>query len=722
MRNVTTATTNSWESQVKGGTGNRPIVRATISRLRALGFPYDLARCRGTRHTGTGHFLSAVFGQASQPVELPNIAEVEWKRSVLTDAGTLTMTLWNTEILPIGTTPDYYEVQQLDVAGFFSPDRGGVASYDLWNQIPNGWRNLIVPDSIIKTYEGYGYDATKIPEEDPNLYQSGVWWIDEVVIGDDGLIKVTARDLGRLFLDQIALPPTIPFGRYPLSFEAFNKQKNPLKPSTKVGWFTPKYYTDSNIPYIGKGFSDGPRAYVQKDGGVLGHKGAHAFDASKSTYWLSVGDDQQWRSAYEYIEGTFSARTVSAVKVDAWAGPYTIYISVYADGQWHGTAKVPWRQRVVETHADIPFVTRDRVEKNGTQVVTFKPIANATHVRVSFSDLYDTGIGRYQYRAGCRLVQVQGSTTTMVANGYTEFGDYGDYTDLVKWACVWGGLYWPATAVQGAWIRYSDNTKHNVVPSPPRDGLFPPPAGRAWGDFQQTGTAGIAKLDETLYDKQPLMNIINGVRDTIGFVFYIDEYGGAIWRSPNIWSIGNWVSNVGGGSNTGRTSTVLVLDEEVALLKLGVTLSSKDVRDQIFVSNVAGGLAATANGYNPNPTNIVRAGGWTDQRFETQAECQQMADLIAIQQVFAYHTNMVTIAGHPGIQIDDQVKIQERVTSEVNLHYVTSIDMKWTAMTGRYSMDLETHWLGSNPFNDWSFQPRKAAASTQAYLKKQGHI
>lgn len=713
MKEVDAATTAAWQDAFKGGT-TRPMQRATIQKLTIGLYPYDFAGRGMTPYTDaktrSGNLASAMFGQDHVPVELPNIKSIRWTRSIDSDAATCILVLWNSEIVPLGETPTGADTQTIGRPGYFTFNRGATTeSNALWGYNPNGWQDLIVPDRVIRTYEGYGFDANEIPENDPNMYPSGLWIIDDVDFTADGLITVTCRDFGRLLMDQIMFPPVVPWAYYPLFFEPYKYVDNPDKVVTTETdkWFTPLYETDSNIPYIGKGFTDGPRAYVDGNGGVLGHYGKHAFDSSASTYWLSVGNNPTWSSAYEFVQGHFSSRPVSAVRFKAWGGPYRYYISVFAEGYWRGTATIPYRSRAVDTNADIRFVASGRVGKNQDITVKLpKDFPAATKIRITFSDLYDSGIGEYQYRAGCYDVAVYGSTTSSktVDGGQHLEGNYGDYTDIVKILLGWGGFFWP----DGAYVTLSDGSQVAVTP-PTSDPVMP--FGRIWGDFELTGTAGKVTLDIPIWDKKPLMDGVSYVRDVIGFIFYIDESGAAVWRSPNIWSIGNWV-----WGQARRSADYVLIDEAETLNSLNVKLSSRNVRDRVFVSNLDGKTGAVAAGYNPFPSNIRRVAGWTDQNFETLPECQVMADLITVRQAFKYRMDTLVIPGNPSIQIDDQIKILERTSNETYYHYVREITSEWDAQTGKWTYSIGTHWLGESPFDRWAFDPAALSADTRNYL------
>lgn len=701
------ATTTEYQDIWAGGdfTGERrPIVRATIQRLSVM-----------VRSYGDQTYSTICHAQTSQPRELPNVKSVKWNRSVDGGVATMTMTLWNMRPLPIGAIPSSSDI--LDQPGYYTPRRGlNTFSASEFNHTPNDWQHWLVPDRLIRTYEGYGHDAGVIPELDPNLYQSGVWMIDDVIFETNGLITIEARDVGRALLDQVLMPPIVPTASYPLQFETKHEVDNPDIVVATGGWSRPTYDYDSNRYWIG-------------NSELFGHHGRDAFDSSASTYWLSIGNSapsEGW--SFEWVQGKFTSRTVSAVRVRTWAGPYLVYVSVWAGGKWQGSKNVPYYPAPgsAPNASKIRYSYSFKASREGT--TTFKlptPITGATKVRLTFTNLYRSSLRRSgeggPYRAGVRNFEVSNASTTTVDGGThiepeTTPPGIDDYTDIVKILLAYAGWHWPSST-DLAYRTLSDGTVVTEAPATADSVLR---NGRAWGDFEQTGTFPVAALGVDAFDKKPVMDGINLVRDTVAFVFFIDEEGGAVFRSPNIWSVGNWVGT--GAATAGRTSSIIEVRDAETLLNLSATLSSRSIREKIFVGNLAGQVAGMSNGHNPYPSGLRRVGGWTDQHFKTPQECQIMADLIGLRQLFTYRTDKFRVPGNAAIQVDDQVRIYERLTEEGFLHYVTGIQMSWDAESGRYTYDLSTHWLGETPFSNWTFDPETLAAETRAYLEAIGKI
>ncbi len=722
MKQIDSSLRDAWLSGDFTG-AQRAMQRVMVQHLNVHFTPYSFPDAK-TTETQEGTFAADIFGQYGKPVELPNLKSIDWTRDVDNDVPTCTLVFYNTQPLALGQTPS--SQGDFDQPGYFTSDRGEHDFSDDWDlHTSNGWQDRLQPDNILKTYEGYGFDPNVGPDLDAHMTQSGVWIITEVDESSvPGLITVTAQDLLSTDVTQINFPPVVPLSRYPLFWERYRQVDNPDITVTTTGWIRPTYETDSNIPYVTRpDITDGGESYVSADGSIHGHHGRHAFDSSDSTYWLSVGNHSDWSSAYEWVQGTIPAGTVSAVRVKPYAGPFMCYVSVYVKGKgWQGKGKIPYVHRVVEAGTSIPYVKLVKVHKNELTTIRLpKSYTNVTKIRITFAHLWNSGIGlNYKYRAAIRSVECTGPVSHTVDGGKHWEGSYSDYTDLIKWWLAWSGWFWPKNHNGGAWITNSDGSRTDIVPLDLEPVIGN--VGAVWGDFEQTGTNGPATLTVDLFDKKPILDCIHYVRDILGWNFWSDEYGGAIWRAPNIYSIGNYLTPVSGGSNEGRTTSVLTLDEKVTLVQWALKKSSNNIRERVFVGNTSGKFAAASAGYNPNPTGLRRVGGYTDQNFGSNRECQVMADFITMRQAFTYRTGTITIPGNPEIQIDDQVRIKERTTEEFFYHYVKSVHCTWDIETGRWDYQLTTHWLGESPFDRWAFDPAQLSQDTQEYLAALGKI
>lgn len=691
MRTVSATTTERWESRVHTS-DTRAWARATIQPLilqKWKGPGFDIGEKNNT-------YTSMVFGQPHELRELSNIKSINITRSASSDVQQMTIELVNAINIPIGQALTVNDIVQ-ERPGWFSWNRGAGD----WEG--NDWRGWIVPDRIIRTYEGYGIDPDEPPDKDPNMYPSGVWLIDTVSLTPEGGMTVECRDLARELLEQMMFVPVVPKDYYPMRWEK-RQNDNVVTKYVPDGLFPLSYEKDSNLPYIGKGLVDGGEKYVQNNGSVRGHNGRDAFDGDMSSFWMSVGNkSQQSTSAYEWVQGlTPGAVPVGGVRIKAWGGPYTVYISLKRGGQWIGgnRRKIKYVANFVDAETDIPYVKFGKIKKGETKVFRLvnakgNPYQDIEAIRVTLHHLYDSNIGSFPYRGG--LYDVKFTPSVTAVEEYVGTGNYDDYVDIVKTLLAWGGFYWPRAAEGRSYLKSVDGTNTTLAFT---DGDDPVLAqGRVWGDFMLSGTGNIpgGELGPEIWDKKPIIDGIKYIKDIIAYVFFIDEYGGAIFRPPNIFSLGNYISGADGGPREeSRTEDLVTLEDGVNLFSHSLRLSSLNRRDRVFVSNLASTppIGAVAYGYDPYPSGTRRISGWSDQHFKDEQECLTMAQLIALRQALKMQSATVDIPGYPAIQIDDQVIVKERVTGTNHLFYVEGLNSAYDAITGRYIYSLTLQWLG----------------------------
>ena len=399
------------------------------------------------------HYATPLFVRSFEiPKELPNLRSVTWERSVDQEVGTCSITMLNAKP-PVPGEKNITDSQEFDNKGYYTYNRGGQAiSVSEWGHYRNSFKNLLVPDRMVRVYQGYGADYTKPPEQDPNLLLMGIYLIDDVIYNADGEITIECRDLGRLLQDQIAFPPVVPLQKtvywqvgYPMRWEPYREVDLPDKQRTTNNpvWVKPTYDTSSAVQHVGI------------NGSVYGHHGLDAFDNDRDTYWLSTGCfDPKAAYSYEWVQGKFNnPSAVTAVRADVWAGPYTWYLSVQVNGVWQGAPVVPYdpnHPSAEQNGSNIPFVATGRVDKDGRIEVLGLNYANVTAVRLCFTDLYDSGLGTNRHRCGVRTFEVltTAPTTQTIDGGTIITGNFGDYSSIVKKLLAFGGFHWPPGATQ----------------------------------------------------------------------------------------------------------------------------------------------------------------------------------------------------------------------------------------------------------------------------------
>ena len=357
--------------------------------------------------------------------EVPNIKSISWDRSESQDIATCTITLYN--IWHEGNLEVQEMGGQLGKPGYFWPKRG--LEFNRWNQIggkgsfrkdgfwdPNfSWQNVLVPYALIRTYEGYGPGITPdrfipITEHlsEENVLITGTWLVDSVSANSNGEMTLSCRDIGKLLLDQICFPPTVPGGLYPLDY--YPAGKSPFdsqfgsKPKTGVspasmGEVLARYSTSS---------------YDVATGVPNSGNGTFAVDGNWSTFAISngfanPGDGSVW---WEFNVN----QQISKLSIKPWAGGYQCYVSLNVGGSWVGGQAIPNSSVPCVTLIDLPLAAPD-----GMEPVTYIDIpspllanqANGTKsiyvdsIRITMRHLYystnPVGAGDYGvYRGGIR--------------------------------------------------------------------------------------------------------------------------------------------------------------------------------------------------------------------------------------------------------------------------------------------------------------------------------
>lgn len=739
MRDVSDDITDAWRNEAKIG-DSAAVFRATVEKAHMSLYPYNTADDPGgdygTERDRRGNFGTFLFSGANNPPPIRTIRNIVSYEATLgtdTDAEEATLVILNTDITPIGNETE--DSEDFDDPGRFTFSRGNPhVEANRWDHGDTGWDEVLAPDRLVRVYAGYGVDDSISPALDPHLTIRGTWMIDTVQISTDGKITIKMRNLARLLLDHISFPPVIPWEDYPLTWSTIANVDVPGRAPTGGAFVRPHgLVASSNEAYVihhpgddpdwEPALDDSPR-YVGKFGGVQGHNVGDPLNGDVTQYWLSTGQDD--RRSFVWWEFDWQTNhNVSAIKLRTLSGPYKVFISVRASGEWQGKRKIPYTPSTgdIDNGARIRFVHQEIVNKGDLTEIVLPRVYHGDRIRLTFTRLRNLD-GNYPWRAGLRDFQVYTGTGLGFDTTGTvtkPVGNYRDWTDVVKWVCAWAGFWRPDHPHNI--IRWSGDTDESVH----YDYVAPDPVltkGKVWGNFQNTGTAGIADATPDNFDKQPLMDVVNYVRNIVGFFFRVDEVGMVAWRMPNLYAKGNYKTpnHLQPGRELTYVDEHLTIDETDVLVEYDTTLDSKNLRERIFVANSNGKVGTVIRGYYPYWTGLRRVAGWTDEHFKSNRECRVAADMVAAQQMFSWRTATVTMPAHPGIQPDDQIRIFERVSNETFYHYVLGIDESWDSSTGVWTMQLTTHWLGERPSDAWVVRVDQLDAATQAYLSHLGVV
>jgi hypothetical protein len=702
-----------------------------------------------------------MFGQVAHQKEIPpsNILRVNIDQRLGSDAAQMTLTLsnqiqvsasTNLDLTHEGYTPSAVagpsrrQLGDLGYPGYYTYNRGyAPVSMERWGHgVDPDWGDEFIPNRVIRTWQGYGTDGASNPWSDTKMTLTGTWLIDSVEYTSKGNIVISCRDLAKLLIEQRLFPPIIPLEHYPLKiwadhYDTVVGTKTVVK--TIPGTTGTAAVEGANVAKFPSWSYNSSTAYWFADKynrGACNHNPSHAFDNDPSTYWLSVSNNPGTASwAYEWIEADTQNEYINRVKFTTLWGGYQAFISVMVGGVWQGSSTIPYNpaQYGAPNHSNIKYVASTNIPgaSKAEYVWDLPATYAAQRIRLTFHNLAYTSscptsvssphrAAVVQISAHMFTEQVTGTpdkTTEKILETTEEIfvpGNIRDYTDIVKLLCAWSGFFWPDQPLDWVIDTWSTFT-----------------TGRVWGDFEYSGAYPVEppEIDESYWDNKSVMDGINQLKEILGFVFYIDSTGGAVWRSPNIWQKGNFITGVG---YVPGEDTIESLDENDVLIDYGVTIDDESLRSEIIVvSNDQSDLLAISlqPGYaigesSPETSlgDLRLLGGQErvmivpDYPFVSQEEVIKFGYLTSLWMHWSYRKSKFRIPGNAAYEPDDQVRIYERTTSETYVHYLSGVSSDMDLQAGTWYLDIDTHWLGTGPDDRWVVSYTDIAENSPALM------
>jgi hypothetical protein len=251
-------------------------------------------------------------------------------------------------------------------------------------------------------------------------------------------------------------------------------------------------------------------------------------------------------------------------------------------------------------------------------------------------------------------------------------GNYKDYADLVKDLVLWSGWHWFNGSVIG-------------------EG-YPP----VFGNIETTGIYSPDPLPPDMFDKRHPIDPIKQLKEIVGYICWVDDDGAFRWESPNWWQAGNFLE-------TGEhTAFIPEVDERLQMSDYRAGFTRRKDRSKIIITTdepTAGFEDTITTEYTP-PNSLLR-GQVIPAMIKvppqvTKDEQQLMAELVGLHLWFSRRAGVVSLqVANPALQINDQVRIFERVTAESFIHYVRGISSNHDLQTGVWTQELTTNWLGT---------------------------
>lgn len=235
-------------------------------------------------------------------------------------------------------------------------------------------------------------------------------------------------------------------------------------------------------------------------------------------------------------------------------------------------------------------------------------------------------------------------------------------------------------------------------------GFCTPDGSGVLGGIETTGIDMPTPLLADKFDKKAPIDAIKMLRDIVGYTTMVDQEGGFRFMRGNQWKAGNLIDGQWTGS-------VFDISEDRQLLEYTAT-GSKKVDRSAFI-------AAEQDPYRRGDDDTFPRPRYASFNTNTDSTKNQlhgmhriailpvtsrvsfremvtMAELTGLRSWFQRRHGKVTIPGNPLIDIDDQVRVFERVTFDHFLHHVNAIESNHDLETGVYTMELTTHWMGAD--------------------------
>jgi hypothetical protein len=375
-------------------------------------------------------------------VELPNVSTVTVDRTVDQDAASFSITLSNQWMFANSAQRSGVSAGQ---PGYFTPTRGdSMDARARWGHESNEWNDVLVPNALLRIYTGYGGDDVSITTAvaNGNLALYGVFLVDEVRISTDGQITLTGRDMAKLLIEQQLFPPLVPAAKYPLSYNRWAYEDVRVRAAKKMVVLNPVV---SGVTAGTKNctYSDSSQdRWYGVDASIHGHRGSHSIDSDPNSFALSVGNSGPNRDFSTVWWEYWCGETMNAIHVHPWAGNYEMYVSIHDGNTWLGDNTVPYdaghilatQDPAVDTGANIKYVAKFTVPHETARDYVLPQAYNAVKVRISFRNLFDSGIGPWRYRAGVREFRILGIN---VAGGTITSGtNTGNAIEYVPWTAA----------------------------------------------------------------------------------------------------------------------------------------------------------------------------------------------------------------------------------------------------------------------------------------------
>ncbi len=406
--------------------------------------------------------------QSQSETEVPNIKSITINRNLDKDAADCTIVIYNQWLDDNGDPPP--NTASIGNPGYLGYNFGvSPEASALFGQTTNMWENILIPNALIRTFQGYGgwevisgnFQAKPLATaiSEGNIAITGVWLIDKVTLGTDGLIRLQCRDTAKLLIDQSVFVPLVPDRYYPLKYQRYVEENIAQEPARAGEPGSPAVADEPSVLDIAtlRHRDSSTRRWLPaiegdmgRGGVVLGQPDSNAWDGREDTWSISSGASH-WNNAWakDWWEADIGGSTgalINEVYISAAGGAvsgipfigggYPIWISIMEDGHWQkGTSistatnnVIPWDDAngdgkpdtlvasmgaaaVPVLNTDINYVLFGSVQngltENNGEWYQLDRVYKAQRIRITMAPLWETQWGPNFWRSGLRKVAIK---------------------------------------------------------------------------------------------------------------------------------------------------------------------------------------------------------------------------------------------------------------------------------------------------------------------------
>ncbi len=225
----------------------------------------------------------------------------------------------------------------------------------------------------------------------------------------------------------------------------------------------------------------------------------------------------------------------------------------------------------------------------------------------------------------------------------------------------------------------------------------------SWGGFtgkieaEMSGSVATSVIGADVFDKKPPIDAIKTIRDILGYVTLVTRDGTFKFSRSNQW-VGHpdWTANEYNTLLEHRAVGSKAADRSAFIAAEADPFELGSASDEFPIPRH---FSYNTNEDGPrNQLHGIQRIAMMPLDFRmNDREGVTLAELTGLRSWFQRRKGQMTVVGNPLMDVNQQILVQEKTTWDHHLHYIHGIESSQDLDSGRYTMTLQTHWLGPDP-------------------------